>query len=132
MLRPNALSCWEDPVVRERLSWYHQVMLNQRPAKFLICKSIPTDLVLEEANEERLWEEHAKLAGEFKVLLRKVVEGYEVDWGRHPARSFLDVKAELLHRMLRHCAFCEWRCKVEIVKAQRYAERLGLVWRPVS
>ena len=119
MLRPDALSCWGDPVVRDRLSWYHQVMRNQRPAKFLVSKSVPTDIVPAEASEELLWEEHAKLAEEFRASLREVVEGHEIDRGRLPARSFLDVKAELLRRMLRHCTFCEWRCKVDRVEGAR-------------
>ena len=119
MLRPDALSCWGDPFVRDRLSWYHRVMQNQKPAKFLICKSIPTKIALGEANEAALWEEHEKLAGEFKMLSQKVAEGYEVDVGRFPPRSFLDVKAELLHRILRHCTFCEWRCRVDRVEGTR-------------
>jgi len=119
MLRPDGLACWRDTVVRDRLSWYYGVMQNQRPAKFLISKSVPTGLVLEEASEGRLWQEHTRLAKEFRTLFQEVVEGYEVKITPSKTPSFLDVKAELLHRMLRRCAFCEWRCGVDRVEGVR-------------
>lgn len=119
MLRPDALTCWSDPVVRDRLGWYRQVMQNQRPAKFLICRSIPSGLLPEGADEERLWDEHARLAKEFRILWQEVIEGHEVDTTRFPRRSYLDVKAELLNRMIRHCTFCEWRCGVDRVEGTR-------------
>ena len=94
-------------------------MHNRRPAKFLICKSIPSDTPLEVLSEGRLWDEHARLAAEFRTLLQKVERGYEVDTTRFPERNFLDVKVELLNRMLRHCTFCEWRCNVDRVEGRR-------------
>jgi putative pyruvate formate lyase activating enzyme len=119
MLRPDAISCWKDPEVRDRLRWYHRVSTDQRPAKFLICKSIPTDLSLETADEERLWAEHERMAEEFRTVFEKVSEDSELGNLHPPMRSYLDLKAELLHRMLKHCAFCEWRCRVDRVGGKK-------------
>jgi putative pyruvate formate lyase activating enzyme len=119
MLRPDAFTCWSDPVVRDRLGWYRRVMQNQRPGKFLICRSIPSGLLPEEADEERLWDEHTRLTKEFRTAWQEVIEGHEVDTTHFPRRSFLDVKAELLNRMLRHCIFCEWKCGVDRVVGTR-------------
>jgi len=119
MLRSDVLACWNDPLLRDRLGWYYLVSRDQRPAKFLICRSIPTDLRLGSADEERLWAEHLRLAGEFRTRFERVSEGCEVDTSRFPQQSFLDIKAELLHRMLAHCAFCEWRCRVNRARGDR-------------
>jgi putative pyruvate formate lyase activating enzyme len=88
-------------------------MTDEKPAKFMICKTIPSDLALEKASEEDLWKEHRKLAQEFRLMFRGVLAGNELDTVHVPARNFLDIKAELLNRILEHCTFCEWKCKVD-------------------
>jgi putative pyruvate formate lyase activating enzyme len=93
--------------------------MDLRPAKFLICRRIPTDLQQGVADEDHIWAEHLRLAGEFRTLFERVREGYNIDTSCLPERSFLDVKAELLHRMLSHCTFCEWKCGVDRVKGGR-------------
>jgi len=99
--------------VRDRLRWYHRVSTNQRPAKFLICKSIHADLASMDVDEERLRAEHERMAAEFRVVFEEVSEGHEISEVRSPTQSFLDVKAEILRRILKRCTFCEWKCKVD-------------------
>jgi putative pyruvate formate lyase activating enzyme len=118
MLGRDALGCWKDPAVNERLAWYRLVTTDRRPAKFLICRRIPADL-RRAADEDNLWAEHHRLAGEFRALFERVRGGHSIDSSPLPERSFLDVKAELLHRMLTHCTFCEWRCGVDRAKGGR-------------
>jgi len=36
-----------------------------------------------------------------------------------PVFSFLDLKVELLKRILRNCVFCEWQCRVDRVEGRR-------------
>jgi putative pyruvate formate lyase activating enzyme len=45
----------------------------------------------------------------------------DVSQGRHekPSFSFLDLKCELANRILRKCIFCEWRCRVDRVTAEK-------------
>lgn len=119
MLRNDALTCWNDPLVRDRLSWYRLVGNKQRPAKFLVCKSIPTELPLKEASEKDLWAEHGRLTEEFEAIFEEVSRGCSVDMAHPAAHSFVDVKAELLYRMLRRCTFCEWRCRVDRAQGSR-------------
>jgi len=40
MLRHYTGDTWRDPAIRERLSWYYNVLRDLRPSKFLICKDI--------------------------------------------------------------------------------------------
>ena len=56
---------------------------------------------------------------EFLNRLREFREGEILsERPQRPQFSFLDVKVELLNRILRKCVFCEWRCKVDRSKAK--------------
>jgi putative pyruvate formate lyase activating enzyme len=70
--------------------------------------------------EEQLWEEHDRLRPQFLSKLKEFREN-EVSPKRFekPEFSFLDLKVELLNRILRKCAFCEWRCRVDRVEGKR-------------
>lgn len=134
MLRVDGLMVWRNPAVRDRLSWYHAVMTNSKPAKFLICKKIPNSVNLGEASEKELWQEHTSLSGEFKTLLAKVSsEKLRIEEIESPKQNFLDLKGELLHRILRHCTYCEWACKVDRVEGHKKgACRMDAVSRVAS
>ena len=120
MLRSDGILVWENQTVRERLSWYHSVMNNQMPAKFLICKSVTCRLDLDSSNEEELWLEHERLSGEFRELHRRIRSGEtELERGMTTESSFLDLKFALLKRMLSLCTFCEWNCRVDRVSGTK-------------
>jgi putative pyruvate formate lyase activating enzyme len=120
MSRPDGVLVWRDKTVSRRLGWYRSVMKGQRPAKFLICKSLPCGIDLESASEEMLWLEHERLAADFKVLHERIAEGVaRLEAEYPPGRSFLDLKSALLSRMLTHCNFCEWNCLVDRVRGTR-------------
>lgn len=120
MIRLSALTVWSNPVVKDRLSWYYAVMRDHKPAKFLICKKIPSHANLREASEDELWQEHARLSREFRMLKARVAgEDFDLDRMAIPATNFLDLKAELLARLLNHCTYCEWRCKVDRAHGSR-------------
>ncbi|MBO3804202.1 MAG: 4Fe-4S cluster-binding domain-containing protein [Candidatus Brockarchaeota archaeon] len=109
-LRPSALTVWRNKEVRKRLDWYYGVMTDAKPAKFLICKKLPADFS-QRSDEAELWEEHERLVPEFAKLHASVSKG-EAGLGDLPApeKSFLDLKAEILRRILRSCHLCERRC----------------------
>jgi putative pyruvate formate lyase activating enzyme len=119
VLRPNALTAWRDKEVRRRLDWYYGVMTNAKPAKFMMCKKLPAGYSSEDGEGE-LWDEHKRLKGKFRELHAGVAKG-EVQLERLPTpeRSFLDLKAEIAGRMLRHCHFCERRCGVDRTRGGR-------------
>ncbi len=119
-LRPDAIFVWKNEEVKRRLSWYYRVMRNERPAKYLICKRIPIDINLEEASEKELWSEHERVAEKFKKIFEKIRSGeIELSSLEKPKVSFLDLKIELVNKMLTHCNFCERRCGVNRANGER-------------
>ncbi len=121
ILRPDALVVWSYKEVRECLGWYYRVMINEKPAKFLICKSIKceeenfSDLTLKE-----LWELHDCLRKEFKKKLEKIKRS-EFSPDKLPCSSpnFLDVKVEIAKRMLKKCNFCVRNCGINRERGER-------------
>ena len=115
------LKVWEVPEIRRSLSWYYEVATNRKPAKYLICRRIETGITPSKASEEKLWEEHDRLASEFQEIFRDVKEGrMEFTELRKASPNFLDVKVELVKRMLSHCNFCRWNCRVDRTKGTKH------------
>ena len=79
-MRPDAVSVWKDTEVRERLSWYRQVMIGRLPAKFMLCRKIPTQVENSDASQEELWNEHASLSQQLCDLVKNVESGSESGW----------------------------------------------------
>lgn len=120
MLSSHVSDVWRDEMVRERLSWYHEVLRYLKPAKFLICKTVACIEDPSLMTEAELWEEHSRLRHEFLNRLREFKES-ESSPKRFdkPPFSLLSLKVELLNRILRKCGFCEWRCNVDRVEGKR-------------
>ncbi|MCS7097330.1 MAG: radical SAM protein [Candidatus Methanomethylicia archaeon] len=113
LLRPDSIYVLEDREVKNRLSWYLAVMRNQKPAKYRICKRISSEFKEDEALED-LWIEHEKRAKEFKEAYEKIVHGkLKLEELPIPSKNFLDLKIEIVNRILKECVFCEKRCKVD-------------------
>jgi len=129
LFRADALTVWDYDEVRERLSWYRSVMLNEMPAKFLIADRVGSDAPLTDLSENELWEEHRRLAEKFQVLFSRVKESGSISDVPKPEKSYLDVKRELILRILRECRFCEWRCHVDRVSGEKGKCRVSSVAR---
>lgn len=70
--------------------------------------------------ESQLWQEHEKLQAEFRHGLKDYVTTEVHRWTVERHRfTFMDLKVELLNRMLRKCVFCEWRCRVDRAEGKR-------------
>ena len=118
--RPDAITVWENEEVRNRLSWYRKVMVNEKPAKYLICKRIEADIDLKDAGYDELWHEHERLAIEFNKTWNKIKNGeLELADLRRAKISFLDLKVEIANRILENCHFCERRCGVNRKKGEK-------------
>ena len=118
--RPDALTVWENQEVRKRLNWYLRVMKNKKPAKYLICKRIKSEVKLNEASLKELWDEHERLSLEFKKIWEKIRNNYmRLDSLKKVEQSFLDVKIALAYRILENCHFCERRCGKNRLKGER-------------
>jgi putative pyruvate formate lyase activating enzyme len=55
------LKIWDDPAIRNSLSWYLDVAENRRPAKFRIAATVVTQIDPVASNEEMLWAELERL-----------------------------------------------------------------------
>ncbi|MET1159653.1 MAG: radical SAM protein [Thermoprotei archaeon] len=115
-VRPDAFSVWEYDEVRERLSWYHSVMVNEKPAKFLIVKRIesPVDPYRENISITELWEIHDTLSYEFKRIWMKIRNNeLKLEELPRPKYSLLDIKIVLARELMRECVICERKCRVK-------------------
>ena len=113
LIRPDAVAVWKNPIVLERLSWYHSVMEDRMPAKFTICKKIEAGDDPSKLDIQNLWDLHDKLSKEFDNLFEKVKAGdVKIEELPDQEPSFLDVKVEIAYRMYENCEFCERRCGV--------------------
>ncbi|MEM3615228.1 MAG: pyruvate formate lyase-activating protein, partial [Candidatus Methanomethylicia archaeon] len=112
LLRPDSITVLQDEEVKSRLSWYLMVMNNKRPAKYLICKRIPSEYD-EESDINTLWMEHEERAKEFKRIYNEIKDGkLKIEELEKPSKSLLDLKIEIVNRMLEECTFCERKCRV--------------------
>ena len=131
MFRLTHLNAHDHEETHKRLSWYDRVSKNLRPAKYRIARRTACRIDLKEAPEELLWREHkhlSKAAGE--LLGEADAEKRSLEDLPIAEVSLLDLKVELLRRMLRRCTFCEWKCKVDRVSAiKKGACRLDSVSR---
>ncbi len=104
---------WDVEEVRERLRWYYMVATNQRPAKYLICRRVPAELS-EGMTYEELWSAHRKASAEFHRVFAEIREGtLRLRDLEEVSPSLMDLKVEIVRRMLRSCVFCRWRCRVD-------------------
>ncbi|MCX8184554.1 MAG: radical SAM protein [Sulfolobales archaeon] len=110
-------------MVREKLSWYYDVMVNKVPAKFVLARYVGVKDGLGGEGLEELWELHDSLSREFRKLLNQAKNGKlnisEVSKLEKPNVSYLDVKIEIARRIVEKCHFCEWRCGVNRLGGSR-------------
>ena len=120
-LRPDAISVWKDDEVKSRLAWYYSVMVDAKPAKFMISKRIRADEnPYDIGNLKELWRMHDKLSREFDSLFNDIKEGKEsIERLEKPKYSFLDVKIAIAWKIIECCHLCERRCGVNRVKGER-------------
>ena len=115
----ESLKIWES--FKDRLPWYFAVSTNHVPAKYLIAKCIPCNLDLSSASEEELWNENTLLTQAFLDMWEKV---RMTEISSLPPKveraSLMDLSVELAKRMLAHCNFCRWNCKVDRSKGTRH------------
>src|SRR5215472_17860384 len=59
------LRIWDDPAIRDALSWYLDVAENRRPAKFRIAATLATQIDPVASSENALWAELDRLTPTF-------------------------------------------------------------------
>lgn len=115
----GSLSIWRE--LDGRLPWYLAVACNRMPAKYLISLRIPCEVNLQQADETELWREHAMLTEDSLEAKEAIRRGEERLSSLPKAEtSLLDLSVELSKRMLRHCSFCRWNCRVDRAAGLRH------------
>ncbi|MEM4481436.1 MAG: radical SAM protein [Desulfurococcaceae archaeon] len=112
-IRPDAISVWTDPHVRDRLSHYYSVMKNERPARFILAKLTPVDLdsSSREIPLSELWSIHNRAKQEFSKICREFqARSVKLEDHEKPPFSYLDLKAVIARRLMSPCRLCERKC----------------------
>jgi putative pyruvate formate lyase activating enzyme len=104
---------WNDPAIKDRLSWYLAVAENRKPAKFRIARTVPVDISFADAGEDALWHQLDRLTPLFLERLLRIRDKGEPLGPPAPRPHLLDLCRELAQRMLAHCNFCRWNCRVD-------------------
>src|SRR5262245_13187803 len=106
------LRIWDDPAIRGALSWYLDVAENRRPAKFRIAETLAAGLDPAESSEDALWAELDRLTPLFLARWQAIRAGAPLPKAAD-GPSLLEVTRELAYRMLAHCNFCPWDCRID-------------------
>lgn len=104
---------WDDPELAPALPWYRQVAANRRPAKFRIAATVPVEADPEAAGEDELWAELERLTPVFLARRAAIARGAAGLPATAAGPSLLELCAALAGRMLAHCNFCRWNCRVD-------------------
>jgi putative pyruvate formate lyase activating enzyme len=107
------LPVWRDPATARRLSWYRDVAENRKPAKFRIAATVPVAVPLDDVAEEALWQELDRLTPVFLARWRRIRDDGAPLGARADYPNLLDLCQALAYRMLAHCNFCRWNCRVD-------------------
>ena len=111
---------WIDPEVRDALAWYLDVAENRRPAKFRIASTVPTNVDPASVDEAALWTDLERLTPCFLARWEAIRAGAPLPRAAD-GPSLLELCRELAYRMLAHCNFCRWDCRVD----RRAGSKLG-------
>lgn len=110
-IRP--IKVWKDPETLRRLSRYRGIIDKEKVAKYLLSRQLECSVSLNE-DTESLWSAHSALSKELRDYVINVDSGDPSnDLEGEADVSFLDLKVELVQRILRECHFCERRCGVD-------------------
>jgi hypothetical protein len=113
------LKIWDDPAIRDSLSWYLDVAENRRPAKFRIAATLATGVDPVASDEDALWAELDRLTPIFLGRWQAIREGAPLP-PTADGPSLLEVCRELAYRMLAHCNFCPWNCRVDRMAGAKF------------
>jgi putative pyruvate formate lyase activating enzyme len=112
------LRVWDDAAIKGALAWYLDVAENRRPAKFRIAATIACGLDPAAASENALWQELDRLTPLFLARWADIRAGARLPEPAEGA-SLLELCRDLGYRMLSHCNFCPWDCRVDRARGTR-------------
>jgi putative pyruvate formate lyase activating enzyme len=113
------LKIWDDPAIRDSLSWYLDVAENRRPAKFRIAATLAAQIDPAVVDENALWAELDRLTPIFVTRWQAIRAGASLP-AMADGPSLLELCRELAYRMLTHCNFCPWNCLVDRLAGAKF------------
>ncbi len=112
LIRPDSIRVFRDDVVQERMKRYVGIRTDVRTAKYLLTKRIPIKVAVSPSSTAKTLEKaHSEGRQAFLNLLHEV-DTYDSHLEEVASPSFLDLKVELVNRILKECYCCERRCGV--------------------
>jgi putative pyruvate formate lyase activating enzyme len=122
----SSIGIWREPDLKGLMPWYRAVADNRAPAKFRIARRVPVAIALD-APEEELWAELDAKMPAFLELWNGIRSGRgELPTGPNAAVNLVDLARELAYRMLAHCNFCRYDCRVDRIRGEKFGTcRLG-------
>ena len=85
-------------------------MVNELPAKFIICKKIQAQDPIG-SKEDELWDAHNKLQKEFTKMFKEIAKGEkDIVNLKDVTPNFLSVKVALAEKIVERCTLCERKC----------------------
>lgn len=112
LVRPDAISVWDNEEVRRRLKWYYEVMVDAKPAKFMIAKRIEVPEDPNKLDIEGLWSLHEEYSKSFWEVFTKIRDN-KLRFEELPLPdkwNLLHVKARIAWETIKSCRFCERKC----------------------
>src|SRR5205809_3505348 len=113
------LTVWDDPAIRGALSWYLDVAENRRPAKFRIAATVAAELDPAASSEDALQAELDRLTPIFLARWQAIRAGAALP-ETADGPSLFELGRELAYRMLAHCNFCPWNCRVDRMTGAKF------------
>ena len=132
IIRPDAVSVWDYESVKRILNRYNLILQGKKMAKYLIYKKIPVSIDIINSSDQELWKEHEKIKNE--TLNEDFLEKFsnKNDINQDNNLSYLDLKIELLKRIMENCHLCERNCGVNRLKDEKGYCRIGKFGRVYS
>ena len=124
-IRPDAFGVWKDPETLRRLPRYRSIIDQEHLAKYLLARGTDYHGDLSQTTDG-LWSDHREMSMRFHEYARAVDRGDAEPAGGNVAHpTFLDLKAELAHRILENCHFCERKCGADRTRDKKGWCKLG-------
>src|SRR5215831_11699031 len=92
------LKIWDDPAIRDSLSWYLDVAEDRRPAKFRMASTLATQIDPVASTENTLWAELDRLTPIFMERWQAIRTGASLP-ATADGPGLLEVCRELAYRM---------------------------------
>ena len=131
IIRPDIKSIWDNDEVKSVLGKYREIINKNRLAKYLIFKKIPISIDIINSPNELLEKTHERLNKNIinDAFLKEFKDSNDVS---SKESSYLDLKIEMLRRIMSNCHLCERNCKINRLKGEKGYCKIGKFGRVSS